>query len=214
MYRLASAACLSFALFSPQTQALQTPAQKPQARPNILENLLQLDANGDQTIDRAEVPESAQEAFDKILEQADRNHNSKLEAEEVRAALESLRSLGNNASAEAQARFKAMDTDNDGKVSRSEFKGPEALYNRLDANADGVIDDQEAAQAYRQMTARASLERLKRLDANDDGKITRDEYQGPAALFDRLDTDGDGTLTTEELNRAPNCASPEPAASP
>ncbi|MDJ0974094.1 MAG: EF-hand domain-containing protein [Planctomycetota bacterium] len=46
------------------------------------------------------------------------------------------------------------------------------------------------------------LERLKQMDANGDGTITREEFRGPARFFDRLDADGDGELTTEEVERA------------
>lgn len=215
MYRLASATFLAFALLALQIQARQTPAQQqPPARPNFIENLLQLDANSDQTIDREEVPESAREAFDKILEQADRNHNSKLEAEEIRAVLEGLRTLGNSAGIEAQARFKAMDADKDGKVSRSEFKGPAFFFDRLDANADGAISSDEFPNANRPMRPGADVRRrfnaaptdsplLMRLDKNNDGKVTRDEAEGRfAQFFDRLDTNADGAVTPEEAAKA------------
>jgi hypothetical protein len=39
-----------------------------------------------------------------------------------------------------------------------------------------------------------------RMDANRDGVITRKEFQGPQALFDRLDRDGDGQLTPADLD--------------
>src|SRR5207247_3909940 len=36
-----------------------------------------------------------------------------------------------------------------------------------------------------------------RYDTDHDGTITREEFKGPADLFDRLDRDGDGVLTAE-----------------
>jgi Ca2+-binding EF-hand superfamily protein len=39
-----------------------------------------------------------------------------------------------------------------------------------------------------------------RFDADKDGKITREEFRGPARLFDRLDRDGDGVLTRDDFD--------------
>jgi len=43
-----------------------------------------------------------------------------------------------------------------------------------------------------------------RYDADHDGSITREEFKGPAELFDRLDRDGDGVLTAEDFNWSSN----------
>lgn len=39
---------------------------------------------------------------------------------------------------------------------------------------------------------------LSRIDKNSDGKIARDEFRGPPAIFDRLDANRDGVVTREE----------------
>jgi hypothetical protein len=39
-----------------------------------------------------------------------------------------------------------------------------------------------------------------RFDADKDGKITREEFRGPARLFDRLDRDQDGILTKDDFD--------------
>jgi len=44
----------------------------------------------------------------------------------------------------AQTSFDRMDLDNDGKLSRSEFRGPTMAFERLDRNNDGYITRQEA----------------------------------------------------------------------
>ena len=40
--------------------------------------------------------------------------------------------------------------------------------------------------------------RLRRDDKNGDGKVTRDEFTGPAGLFDRIDANKDGTIDAQE----------------
>ena len=48
-------------------------------------------------------------------------------------------------SAMAQTPFERMDRNNDGQLSRSEFRGPSAAFGRMDRNNDGYITRQEAA---------------------------------------------------------------------
>ena len=45
---------------------------------------------------------------------------------------------------------------------------------------------------------------LKKLDTNEDGKISKEEVEGPLKKqFAKIDTDEDGFLTLEELKKAP-----------
>jgi AhpC/TSA family/EF hand len=47
---------------------------------------------------------------------------------------------------------------------------------------------------------RYTWDRLKVLDKNQDGRITPDEFSGPAELFQALDRDGDGAITPDDLD--------------
>src|SRR5262245_471640 len=40
----------------------------------------------------------------------------------------------------------------------------------------------------------------RRMDANRDDVVTREEFAGPPAFFDRLDRDGDGRLTAADFD--------------
>lgn len=43
-----------------------------------------------------------------------------------------------------------------------------------------------------------AAQRRQQMDTNHDGKISRDEWKGPADSFDRLDSNHDGFITREE----------------
>ncbi len=89
-----------------------------------------------------------------------------------------------------------MDTDGDGLVSQTEWKGPSEEFQKIDTDGDGQLSRAELE------TAR--LERRNRhpghgpMDQNGDGLISRSEWMGPAAHFAELDTDGDGQLSQAE----------------
>lgn len=90
--------------------------------------------------------------------------------------------------------LRTADSNEDGKLSREEFV---AGTNRRPAAAEGGVGvDREAA--------RRSLEdALKRMDANGDQKLSKDEV--PERLrerFDSVDTSGDGFLDATELRAA------------
>jgi Ca2+-binding EF-hand superfamily protein len=103
--------------------------------------------------------------------------------------------------------FADLDKNKDKKLSRDEMPGqfPPQAFDRLDENKDGFIDEEE----WGRMRSRfgggqggpALGERMvKFMDANHDGKISREEFAKVEQLFDTLDSDHNGDLSQEELN--------------
>lgn len=110
--------------------------------------------------------------------------------------------------------FADLDKNKDKKLSREEFPSqfPAQAFDRLDANHDGFIDEEEW-NAMRTRFAgggpggggmgggpRTGESLTKLLDANADGKVSREEFAKVLSLFDLLDKDHNGELSPEELN--------------
>ncbi len=101
--------------------------------------------------------------------------------------------------------FQRMDANKDGVIGSDEVKAAQAeRFLRLDTDGDGVIAESEmlaAAQARAQArVARHVAKKFARLDRNGDGRIEQAEFEAHgAARFARLDTDGDGLVSHDEI---------------
>jgi Ca2+-binding EF-hand superfamily protein len=162
---------------------------------SLKELFTRLDKNQDQVVEREEVPESARPAFEKLLKAGDMNNDGKIDIEEIRVLSQHLQ-----AADDPKARFKAMDKDGDGKVSRAEFTGVPANFARFDTNKDGFLDQDEIKAIPAQVGQPGA--RIMAMDKDGDGKVSRAEFTGVPANFDRFDTNKDGFLDKDEAARS------------
>jgi phage gpG-like protein len=114
--------------------------------------------------------------------------------------------------AKANARFDRIDTDNDGMIDAAEMTAhreqmKERMAKAMAAREARMTDEQKATWRERRAertgwAARGTGEGgnwLARMDTDNDGMISRDEFTAPALKrFDRADADGDGIVTPEE----------------
>jgi len=116
-----------------------------------------------------------------------------------------------------EQRLKAADTNNDGMISRDEAKAalPRifARFDEIDANRDGQVTLEEL-KAFHQASrgGRDPAEMFRRLDTNGDGKLSREEVAGHPRLakrFEAIDLNQDGFLTPDELRAARGRAKPK-----
>ncbi|WDS34664.1 EF-hand domain-containing protein [Pseudoxanthomonas sp.] len=107
-----------------------------------------------------------------------------------------------------QDRFQSMDTNHDGRVSAEEHAAAaQAMFKQLDVDLDGSISAEEMRLTRKAMDEPASDEAVRQaitaMDNNGDGKVDADEHTAMAAAqFKRTDTNGDGFVTQEEMERA------------
>jgi Ca2+-binding EF-hand superfamily protein len=107
-----------------------------------------------------------------------------------------------------QIRFRAMDTNNDGRITREEWRGNDRSFRNHDWNKDGVLSGDEVrpgAVAPRVDTqenrgfyewTRAGF---RSVDVNRDNRITRNEWNYDYELFLRADRNRDNVLTLAEF---------------
>ena len=97
--------------------------------------------------------------------------------------------------------FDRTDHNNDGAISRTEWRGNRDTFERLDRNNDGVIvrgelpDNEFDDEGFTRPA-------FSTLDRNSNGVITSGEWTRRVDEFRALDGDGDGVLTEQEYVRA------------
>lgn len=104
----------------------------------------------------------------------------------------------------AQSRFnweptrKKYDRDGDGLIARTEFPGSEADFARLDRSGDRKLSAPDFDFSVSYQTPNPGLSLFNRLDKNSDGRVTSEEYLG---LFEQL-AGGAGFVSSNELQEA------------
>jgi hypothetical protein len=211
MKKLILAAALAGTIVSGAAIAAQNaPAAQSTQKPD---RMAQADTNADGSITRAEFLTQAGTRFDG----RDANKDGTLAGDEL---------VGRNGQARPDAKpmtraaameraatmFDRLDTSKDGKLDATERQ---AIGGRMGANRRGGADGQHA------MRKGHHGNRLAKVDANKDGRISQDEMRARAdTRFARLDANKDGFIDKTELasvrgkmkHRAPGTATPRQSA--
>ena len=100
--------------------------------------------------------------------------------------------------------FKQADQDQSGGISFAEFDAymKDAIFKGVDADGDGHVTQEE----WRRVNEKDPVSEFRATDRNGDGKITRAEADASfdkegslKELFKKIDTDGSGSLSQEEV---------------
>ncbi|HMI93429.1 MAG TPA: hypothetical protein VK509_18785 [Polyangiales bacterium] len=104
-----------------------------------------------------------------------------------------------------------LDSDKNGSVSPAELQAEVARhFAQADQNKDGRVTKQESEAFFASKRAEHeskhaehAKERFAEKDANKDGKLSKQEMSGlPGDWFERLDLNGDGFVTADEMTEA------------
>lgn len=165
---MAVAVALASAAAVAQTAAPAADGGKPR---------MQLDANKDGVIDRAEAAKAPKlaERFDRL----DKDKDGKLSADERPRMRDGMHRRGagkGRMGHDGHGRMMAADTDKDGRISRAEAQAAQAKFaarfDEMDANKDGYLDrgDMQARMAARRGECFAKA------DADKNGQLSRAEF--------------------------------------
>lgn len=95
-----------------------------------------------------------------------------------------------------QDRFYGLDADSDGVLSRREWRGETVVFGSADANGDGVVSLREYLGMPQVNDDRAV--RFEELDRNQDGVLRSNEWRTAGVAFTVADRNDDGVVTLRE----------------
>jgi thiol-disulfide isomerase/thioredoxin len=116
--------------------------------------------------------------------------------------------------ARTQTRFgwdatrRIYDRDDDGRVTREEWPGVDADFARLDRNRDGALTPPDFDFSGSALAPSPGSMLFARVDVDGNGKVTREELE---AFFRASDTGGQGFLSLSDLQEAFTPPAPAPA---
>ena len=104
-----------------------------------------------------------------------------------------------------QRRFRGMDANNDGVISRTEWRGSAQSFNVHDWDNDDVLSGDEVNESSARTGYEVDdmsydlLDSFEYLDVNNNDRVDAREWHGTVAAFNRLDVNNDDVLSRQEI---------------
>lgn len=92
------------------------------------------------------------------------------------------------------------DRDGDQKISQQEVMAhKQSLFAKLDTNGNGDVEFSEYQSADQERRRALLKARFAKLDSDHSGSVSAAEYASYMGLFNSIDSDGDGSVTRQEM---------------
>lgn len=101
-----------------------------------------------------------------------------------------------------QQRFNQRDADRDGFLTQGEYGGHPGNFRALDRDSDNLLSRDEFVRRGGEVV-RELPDAFADLDLNADSTLSRSEWYGQVAAFDRVDRNDDGRISAEEFRNPP-----------
>lgn len=99
-------------------------------------------------------------------------------------------------------KYRGMDRNNNGVITREEWRGNDKSFRNHDWNGDGVLSGDEVipgAHRYQGAQPSSYSNLFSELDYNNDSFVSRSEWNNTTRSFDYLDLNRDGRLNRDEF---------------
>jgi len=98
-------------------------------------------------------------------------------------------------------RFQRLDQDRNGSIERSEWRGNNRAFNRLDLNQDDRISWQEYEYGRAVRSRRTGTDRFSTLDSDRNSRLESWEWPYNSLVFDHLDANRDRQISRAEFDK-------------
>ncbi|MGE5191990.1 MAG: EF-hand domain-containing protein [Deltaproteobacteria bacterium] len=192
-------------------------------------NLLDTDGNG--YLDRKETELSVRFEAEKLFDSLDADGDGKIFGEEVEKYVKvrgepAATAAKVNLYDTGRGFFESLDSNGDGRISMRELKAVPRSLEGLARGEGGRLSPEDPARNFHIEFTRGSFHLFRtadpaavpatsfeqrapigpiwfqRMDRNNDGDLTWNEFLGPREVFHRIDTDGDGLIDPQEAAAA------------